>query len=241
MSKQNNTVDNPKAEVIVLLHGLLATSSYWNRIAKRLRKAGYRVVTIDLLGFGSAKQAPAMNYSYNEHIAHIQQQLQALNLSTPFVLVGHSMGALLAARYSLENRANVKKLFLFNPPLYLSRLQARATLRNTNRAYRFLLDSPYKNLGWNVLKHLPGNLIGDYSVAARDLSIRNVIEPAEFTDDLQKLKTKTILVIGKNDRPIYQENLRNMSLPSNIQIVLADVSHHSPILKPELVARFLLS
>lgn len=241
MPRPNNPLDNPDTEVMVLLHGLLATSSYWNRVAKRLRKTHCQVVAIDLLGFGAAKHAPAINYSYEEHIAHIHQQLQAQNISTPFVLVGHSMGALLAARYSLENSADVKSLFLFNPPLYKNSPQARATLRDTNLIYRFLLDSNYRNIGWSIFKHMPGGLIGDHSVVARDLSIRNVIEKAEFIEDLRKLKTETIIVIGKNDRPIYQENLKSISLPDNVDVILADVSHHSPILKPDLVARFLLS
>ena len=241
MPEPNNPLDNPNAEVIVLLHGLLATSSYWNRVAKRLHKTDHRVVAIDLLGFGTAKHTPAKNYTYKEHIAHIHQQLQANNLSEPFVLAGHSMGALLAARYRLEHAADVKSLFLFNPPLYLNSQQARSTLRDTNSAYRFLLDSRYRNIGWNVVKYLPSNLIGDHSGAARDLSIRHVIESAEFIRDLQKLKTKTVLVVGKNDRPIYQQNLQGILLPNNVEIILSDVSHHSPILKPDLVARFLLS
>lgn len=241
MPEPNNPPDNPDTEVVVLLHGLLATSSYWNRVAKRLRETGHQVVAIDLLGFGTAKHAPAISYSYDEHIAHIHQRLQALNLSTPFVLVGHSMGALLAARYSLEHAADVKNLFLFNPPLYKNSQQARATLRDTNRTYRFLLDSRYRNIGWSIIKHMPTRLIGDHSAIARDLSIRNVIETAEFIEDLRKVKTRTVLVVGKNDRPIYQENLKSISLPDNVDVILEDVSHHSPILKPDLVARFLLS
>lgn len=241
MPKPNNPLDNPDTEVVVLLHGLLATSSYWNRVAKRLHKTDHRVVAIDLLGFGTAKHAPAINYSYDEHIAHIHQQLQAQNISTPFVLAGHSMGALLAARYSLEHAADVKNLLLFNPPLYKNSQQAHATLRNTNRAYRFLLDSNYRNAVWSIIKYMPTRLIGDHSAAARDLSIHNVIETAEFIEDLRKVKTKTVLVVGKNDRPIYQENLRSISVPDNVKVAVADVSHHSPILKPDLVARFLLS
>lgn len=241
MPEPNNHLVHPDTEVVVLLHGLLATSSYWNRVAKRLRKAGCQVVAIDLLGFGTAKHAPAINYSYEEHIAHIHQQLQTKNISTPYVLAGHSMGALLAARYSIEQAADVKSLFLFNPPLYMNSRQAHATLRNTNRAYRFLLDSNYRNVGWNIIKYIPPRLIGDHSVLARDLSIRHVIETAEFIEDLKKVKTKTILVVGKNDRPIYQENLRSISLPDNVKVTVADVSHHSPILNPDLVARFLLS
>lgn len=236
-----NPIEPHNAEVIVLLHGLLATSSYWNRISKRLRSAGFQVIAIDLLGFGTAKHVPATEYTYQEHVDYIHQQLNDLHLTKPFVLAGHSMGALLATRYSLEHQTDVKKLFLFNPPLYLNAQQARTTLRDTNGIYRFLLDSAYKNLGWNMLKRLPGNLIGDHSVLARDLSIRHVIESAEFIGDLKKLTTTTILMVGKNDRPIYQQNLKSISLPNNIQTVLVDVSHHSPILKPKLVAHFLLS
>jgi pimeloyl-ACP methyl ester carboxylesterase len=41
-------------EFIVLLHGFLGSKSDWRRIAPKLARAGYRVIAIDLLGFGNA-------------------------------------------------------------------------------------------------------------------------------------------------------------------------------------------
>src|SRR5690606_2838570 len=49
----------------------------------------------------------------------LEATIRSLRLREPFVLVGHSMGALIASRYAARRPKRLKKLVLVAPPVYL--------------------------------------------------------------------------------------------------------------------------
>lgn len=230
-----------KGEPIILLHGFLASSGYWRRLQPFLTRAGYRVVTIDLLGFGKAVDVPATSYDYTEHIQHIHKHVQSLPLKQPFVLVGHSMGALLAARYSLLYPDDVKRLFLLHPPLYKDREEVRTTLRGTGRVYRFLLDSRFRELGWKSMKYIPQIPISAHSFISREKSMTHIIESAEFIEDLTRLHVPTTLLLGSKDRAEYIQNLLQLAHTDAITVTIKNLSHHSPLFQPKVITQLITS
>lgn len=224
-------------QTIVLLHGFVADKTYWKKLQPRLTRAGYRVVTLDLLGFGVAKKRQASDYNYDEHIAHIHEQIETLHLKEPFVLAGHSMGALLATRYTQKYPDNIKQLFLLHPPLYRDREEVQTTLHSTGRAYRFLLTSHFREFGWRLMQLIPKVPIGSHTQQSREGSMHSVIESAEFMQDLHKVRTKTLLLIGAKDRPEYIRNIATADIANkNIDIIIEDLSHHSPLYNSRFVA-----
>jgi cis-3-alkyl-4-acyloxetan-2-one decarboxylase len=230
-----------QGEVVILLHGFLASSKYWRRLQPYLTQAGYRVITLDLLGFGKAVNLPASIYDYDEHIAHIHHYVAPLKLKAPYTLLGHSMGALLAARYSLLYPKEIKKLFLLHPPLYKNRSEARTTLRNTGRTYRLLLDSHARELGWKLMKYTPKIPISAHSFASRERSMRHIIEAAELSEDLINLKVSTTLLIGSKDRAEYIKNLVAIRNATSVSITVMNLSHHSPFLNPKLISNLIIT
>lgn len=228
-------------EVIILLHGFLASSRYWRRLQPYLSKTGYRVITLDLLGFGRAINTPAITYDYNEHIAHIRSHIASLNLQAPYILVGHSMGALLAARYGRIYPKEIKQLFLLHPPLYKDRGEVRATLRSTSRIYRFLLDSRMRELGWKLMKCTPVIPISIHSFASREKSMSHIIEAAEFHDDLLSLQVPTILLVGSKDRVEYIRNLVALKYTKTVSANILNLSHHSPFFNPKIISGLIIA
>lgn len=223
-------------EVVVLLHGFVASSGYWKKMQPLLTRLGYRVITIDLLGFGRAPKPANGEYTYADHVAHIRQTLKRFRVSEPVIMIGHSMGALLAARYSRLHAAEVKSLILLHPPLYKDMAQARETLRSTGVFYRALLDSRVRHYLWIVLRNL--GAVSRHTRYSREHSLANIIEKAELLDDLGSLRRKTLLFVGSRDRKIYLENLReNLVGYSNpaVEVMVANVGHHSPRLRPNFV------
>ena len=222
--------------VIVLLHGFLSSSKYWTKLQPQLTKDGFRVVTIDLLGFGRAPKPRHSEYDYGAHMAHIDAALRQLNLiDQPITLIGHSMGALLASKYASEHQRRIASLILLHPPLYADMVEAKATLRDTGRFYRFLLDSKYRAFGWLRIKTFLRYRIGKHTKHSREKSLRNVIEVAEIFGDLESSTLQTLLLVGSKDRPEYANNIARRSLGANIKVVIEDVTHHSPVQNPLLV------
>ena len=227
-------------KVIVLLHGFLTSSKYWDKLQPLLTGRGYHVITLDLLGFGRAEKPKHSRYDYDEHIKHLDKLISRLKLNSPFVLVGHSMGALLAIRYALLYPGKVRSLVLLHPPLYKDADEVKNTLSDTSRLYRFLLDSKYNRLGWVFVRILLARQIGKHSRVSRERSMANVIKTSEALTDLAKLKTRTLLLIGLKDRPEYTYNINHSSPSSFVDVIFRDVAHHSPVKNASIIERLII-
>ncbi len=82
---------------IVCLHGLQSQAHTWDRVAEALSPQ-YRVLALDLRGHGDSEKPPA-GYRTGDFAADVEGFAQALGLDR-FVLMGHSLGARIAAYYA---------------------------------------------------------------------------------------------------------------------------------------------
>ncbi len=98
-------------ETVLLIHGWPLSNRMYEYQLEPLICRGYRVVTLDLRGFGSS-DAPAGGYCYDQMAADIYSAVRAMGLCG-FTLVGFSMGGAIALRYMrLFKGFGVKKLIL---------------------------------------------------------------------------------------------------------------------------------
>lgn len=98
-------------ETVVFIHGWPLSNKIFEYQTEILVRTGYRVVTIDLRGFGNS-DAPACGYSYDQFADDINAVVRSLKLCS-FILVGFSMGGAIALRYmGRHNGFGVKKLIL---------------------------------------------------------------------------------------------------------------------------------
>ncbi len=82
------------APALVLVHGFATGSGHWRRNATVLAAAGWRVYGLDLLGFGASSQ-PALWLDNRLWARQLQAFLEQV-VQAPAVLVGHSLGGLVA-------------------------------------------------------------------------------------------------------------------------------------------------
>lgn len=98
-------------ETVFLVHGWPLSHEMYEYQIELLVSRGYRVVALDLRGFG-ASDTPACGYSYHQMAADIYRVVRALHL-TRFILVGFSMGGAIVLRYMRNYRGyGVRKLVL---------------------------------------------------------------------------------------------------------------------------------
>jgi acyl transferase domain-containing protein/NADPH:quinone reductase-like Zn-dependent oxidoreductase/pimeloyl-ACP methyl ester carboxylesterase/aryl carrier-like protein/trans-aconitate methyltransferase len=101
---------------ILCLHGILDQGAVWGPIASRLAAEGYRVIAPDLRGHGRSQHAsPSGAYQILDILADLDE-FTSRHFDEPFTLVGHSMGAGLAAVFASVRPARVASLVLIEPP-----------------------------------------------------------------------------------------------------------------------------
>jgi pimeloyl-ACP methyl ester carboxylesterase len=94
-----------------LIHGLFADAESYMVLARRLAKGGLRVLAIDLPGHGGSEAAGT---TLDELVDITATVLRALAVG-PVRLVGHSLGAMIAAKIASEGEVALDHLLLLAP------------------------------------------------------------------------------------------------------------------------------
>ncbi len=105
--------DNPNGKSIILFHGKNFGGYYWTNVIRALSAKGYRVLVPDQIGFGKSSK-PIINYSFHRLADLNRQLLDSLGIQKA-VLMGHSMGGMLASRFALLYPERTIQLILENP------------------------------------------------------------------------------------------------------------------------------
>jgi len=112
------TPEDAPGPVVVMIHGIASSSVTFQNLVPLLSPT-HRCITIDLLGFGESPIPEGATYTLEEHAAAVEATIRELRLDEPFVLVGHSLGSLIATRYAATHRRELERLVLVSPPIYL--------------------------------------------------------------------------------------------------------------------------
>jgi pimeloyl-ACP methyl ester carboxylesterase len=111
-------VDSGAGPPVVFLHGIGRTGQTWQRVAEGLAGLPVRLVAFDLLGFGASPKPDWPEYNVDDHARAVIAGLERLKAGQPAVLVGHSMGCLVAVRVARLRPDLVRHLVLYEMPLY---------------------------------------------------------------------------------------------------------------------------
>jgi pimeloyl-ACP methyl ester carboxylesterase len=96
---------------IVLVHGWGLSHDMWKRHVPYLKERGYKVVVLDLRGFGNSTK-PVAGYSYDTWANDLEKVITKLDLQG-VTLVGYSIGGAIAMHYaSTRDDLRVTKLAL---------------------------------------------------------------------------------------------------------------------------------
>ena len=102
-------------EPIVLIHGAFTSSHLWQDVLPRLPK-GHRVLVLDLLGHGRSDPPGTHAMTVAGHAARVAALLDVLGVRRAS-LVGHGMGAAIAAVMAQAHPERVTHLMLVNPTM----------------------------------------------------------------------------------------------------------------------------
>lgn len=97
----------------VLVHGLMSDHRAWHRVASELEAEGFRVVAVDLAGHGASPRA--RRYSPRAWADDVAESLESALDGRVDLLVGHSLGALVASR--VAERLRPRAIVYVDPAL----------------------------------------------------------------------------------------------------------------------------
>lgn len=207
------TFKNP--QTVVLLHGKNFLGAYWQQTINFLAGQGYRVVVPDQLGFGKSDKAE-VHYSFHQLAQHTRNLLEHLKINQA-VVVGHSMGGMLATRFALMYPETTTKLVLENPigledyrrmvpyksleELYQEELKrTEAGIRDYHKTYYTSWKPAYDE--W---VRIPAAQLRspDYPLVARvSAHTYAMIYEQPVVYEFSDLKMPALLVIGLEDRTV---------------------------------------
>ena len=96
LREPRNSPSAPGLPTLLCIHGNTSHRGVWYPAAGQL--ADYRIVLLDLRGHGDSDHVEPLAYNAKDHSADLARTVRKLELSR-YVLVGHSNGALIAARF----------------------------------------------------------------------------------------------------------------------------------------------
>lgn len=225
---------------VVFLHGIAANSSTWkttfNQLAKDKDLANTRLVSLDLLGFGKSLKADWLDYSYAEYDSALGTTLNKLHIKTPVIIVGHSMGCLIASHYAKNHSHQISELILVSPPILmrdeLAKLPDKFYLKSYSSLHKIANDPTVKTLASFITK--VSSFRDKYlNSIAFQRSMENVILNPTNYKSFVNLKIKSTIIHGHFDPLVYRPNLTKVTKENPKYLKLVRVMGDHDLSKPK--------
>lgn len=224
---------------VVFLHGISATSTTWSNTLKEFANdpdlAQVRLAALDLLGFGKSLKADWLDYDYFEYNQALDKTLKKLKTQSPIMLVGHSMGSLIAANYIVNFHPSVDiiRTCLVSPPVLMAAEMARLPDAIYTKSYGSLFqlanDIPAMAVIARIVQRF-SSFRSDYlKTAAFAKSMDNIILCRQNYQTFTKIRIPTLLVHGHFDALVMGSNLRRVASQNPTYVRYASVIGHHDI------------
>jgi pimeloyl-ACP methyl ester carboxylesterase len=215
----------PNGKTVMLLHGKNFCGAYWGRTAKVLADNGFRVIIPDQIGFGKSSKPANLQYSFQLLAQNTKAILDTLHIDK-IALLGHSMGGMVATRFTLMYPERVEK-FILEDPIGLEDWKLKVPYQSVDKNYvgelkqtyeslkKYELDSYYDGKWkpeYDEWLNIPAGwtLSPDYPRVAWNAALTtDLIFTQPVCYEFQNITTPTLLIIGQRDRTAIGKNLVN--------------------------------
>ncbi|AKQ69863.1 Alpha/beta hydrolase fold protein [Myxococcus hansupus] len=104
----------PDAKTVVFIHGLGSYLKFWRAQLDAFQQQGYRVIAVDLPGFGKSDKPGGFPYTMEAMADAVLELVDTLGVEKP-VLAGHSMGGQTSLSYAIRYPDSLSALVLASP------------------------------------------------------------------------------------------------------------------------------
>jgi pimeloyl-ACP methyl ester carboxylesterase len=232
---------------VVLFHGMNFGGFYFAGPIDVLRKEGFRVVVPDQIGFGRSSK-PIMPYNFHDMALNTRKLLQTLGVAKVTV-IGHSMGGMLAARFSASFPDIAERTVIYDP-IGLTDPRYERPWRSADDAYKATMaqtnDQRWQGFYANIRRYFPApgawkpeyeqyvrvlyapTLSGDWP---RWAMVRSIYQQMLYLDpvvyDWAKIKSKTLVIGGELDGQDFPKLARHIAdtIPGAELVIIPQAGH----------------
>jgi len=145
---------SPNGHVIVLFHGFNFGGFYFEEPINVLRKEGFRVVVPDQIGFGRSSK-PVITYTFADMSINTRRLLASLKIEKAMI-IGHSMGGMLATRFAALYPGVVERAVICNPIRLVDHRFDRP-IPSIDERYTQRLNATYQNFRATITGYFSHN------------------------------------------------------------------------------------
>lgn len=220
MAYMDVQLPNTPGTTVLLLHGKNFNGYYWKQVADSLAAKGCRVIIPDQPGWGKSSH-PDIHYSFHLLASFTKKLLDTLGVSKAIV-IGHSMGGMLATRFSLMFPEMVQQLVL-EDPIGLEDYKTFVPYKNIDELYRKELSATYESYKkyqqtyYPVWKPEYEALVKVQAAALKDPDFKSIALANAITTQMiyeqpvcyefNRLTMPVLFIIGTEDHTIVGKDL----------------------------------
>ncbi|WP_433710853.1 alpha/beta fold hydrolase [Nocardia sp. CA-084685] len=246
------------APVLVLIHGLAASTHWWDRLVPLLTDS-YQVIRIDLLGHGSSAKPDGGDYSIPQHGNRVAAVLEQLGIRHAIV-IGHSTGGAVATSLAEQHPDLVTALALIGtgPTLGDDISETPASRLLTTPAvgealWRLRTDGLLRQTMTNAFATddfpIPQQFVDDLSgmtyhaLTATAAASSDYLNQRTLPDRLTALGKPLLVIFGEQDRRwrYSTSTAAYRTVPGATVVTVPGVGHSPLVEDPTRTAEILLS
>ena len=220
---------------LVFIHGALGSHNLWERQVP-LFSSKYRVVTLDVRGHGSSFK-PHTGYQLQKMLEDIRGLLNYLSIRKA-VLIGSSMGGVIAQMFACEDPSRVKALVLVGTlakAIWFGKADQHAKTvasegYNKGVISWFTPDSKRKDIRMALLA---ASKVSPYFLTGVILENPNW----DIRKDLSRIVAPTLVIVGKEDTnttPVRESRIIHRLIANSIMRIVPGAGHLVMLEKPEV-------
>lgn len=219
-------------EAILFLHGWGSNlNCFIDSI--NLLKVKYRVLAIDLPGFGLSSE-PSCSYCVDDYCNIIIKFLKKIEIKK-VVLIGHSYGGRIIIKLNNKNDLpfNIEKNILIDSAGIKHKLSLKNRIKvRIYKLFKYIINIiPNKNLKNNILDRLKSHYGSDDYKNATEIMRQTLVKSIseDLTNEIKNIQTETLIIWGENDKdtPLSDAEFINKNIKNSGLVVIKNVGHFS--------------
>lgn len=226
--------DNGQGQALVLIHAFPTDKNLWQPQQKALQKK-FRVITIDLWGFGQSSPVNGKTITMTEYADEVKLLLDQLNVHQA-IIGGESMGGYITLAFLKKYPEMVNGLILSDTQSIAdspeSKLKREATVTDILKNGSAQLISSFMSKALSQYAQektviFLKNIVESQSASAEASALRGMSSRKDLSDVLRHTQLPVLIITGKQDTLILPEQSQAMhQLAVNSQLVIIDHAAH---------------